>query len=581
MGKEVDALAVLDSDATKAMRASEMRYRRLFETARDGILLLNAATAQIEDVNPFLIELLGYTHEEFMGKKLWEVGAFSDEAENEQKFSELQQKGYVRYDDLPLRAKDGRKISVEFVSNTYDCAGITVIQCNIRDITARLKAEARINELAFFDPLTHLPNRTLLMDRLKQAMVVGVRNATFGAILFLDLDYFKVLNDTQGHDVGDMLLLQVAQRLTSCVRERDTVARIGGDEFVVILESLHTSAQDAATQTKDICEVILSALNRPYDLNGLEHRSTVSIGATLFCEPNVSMDDLLKQADLAMYKSKAMGRNGLHFFDPEMQTAVLRRAAMETELRNAIQYQQFVIHFQAQVAGKGRVTGAEVLVRWEHPTRGVVLPAEFISLAEETGLILPLGQWVLDAACVQLSRWATTEDTAHLTLAVNVSAQQFRRPDFVHTVLEAIKRAGANPFRLKLELTESLLVDNVAEVIEKMLALKARGVGLLLDDFGTGYSSLSYLKHMPLDQLKIDRSFVREILSNPNDASIAKTIITLGHNLGLSVIAEGVEVEAQRDFLASFGCHAYQGYYFSKPLELEGFELFESFERQK
>lgn len=568
------ASADLDSDSLKALRRSELRYRRLFETARDGILLLNAKTAQIEDVNPYLIEMLGYSFAEFMGKKIWEVGAFADVQENKQKFFELQLNGYVRYDDLPLRTKAGVKVSVEFISNMYDCEGIAVIQCNIRDITARRQAEERITELAFFDPLTRLPNRTLLMDRLKQAMVVGARNATCGAVLFLDLDHFKMLNDTLGHDKGDMLLQQVAQRLTACVREGDTVARLGGDEFVVILESLHPNPADAATQTRDIGEKIIAALNQPYHFGDGEQFSTASVGATLFCGQAGTIDDLLKQADLAMYKSKETGRNGLHFFDPLMQTSVLQRAAMERELRNAIAKQEFVLYYQAQVVGDVRVTGAEVLLRWQHPQRGLIDPVEFIGLAEETGLIVPLGQWVIESVCQQLALWAKAADTALLTLAVNVSAPQFRRPDFVDSVLNALKNSGANPQRLKLELTETLLVDNITEVIEKMFVLKAKGVGFSLDDFGTGYSSLAYLKRMPLDQLKIDRSFVRDILSDNNDASIARTIITLCQNLGLSVIAEGVEFVAQRDFLASCGCHAYQGYYFSKPLLLMGFERY-------
>lgn len=576
MSDDANPATAIDSAAVNALRVSEMRYRRLFEAARDGILLLNATTAQIEDVNPFLIEMLGYSYAEFMGKKLWEVGAFADVEESQEKFSELQLTGYVRYDDLPLRTKSGQKVSVEFVSNMYDCDGVSVIQCNIRDITARRQAEARITELAFFDPLTHLPNRTLLMDRLRQAMVVGARTSASGAVLFLDLDHFKSLNDTMGHDKGDLLLQQVAGRLSACVREGDTVARIGGDEFVVILENLHPNAHEASRQTREIGEKIILTLNQPYRLDNIEHYSTASLGATLFTGLTGSMEDMLKQADLAMYKCKETGRNGLQFFDPVMQTSVLQRAALEKELRNAIQKQQFVLLYEAQVVGEGRVTGAEVLVRWMHPERGLVEPLEFIGLAEETGLILALGQWVMDAACKQLAEWGKMPHTAHLTLAVNVSVHQFRRPNFVELVLATIKQSGANPQRLRLEVTESLLITNVAEVIEKMFILKAAGVGFSLDDFGTGYSSLNYLKRMPLDQLKIDRSFVRDILNDHNDASIARAIITLGQSLGLAVIAEGVEIAAQRDFLASCGCHVYQGYYFSKPLALESFERFAS-----
>ena len=563
--------AARSKTAPEALRVSEMRYRRLFETARDGILLLNATTAEIEDANPFLVELLGHSHTELIGKKIWEVGAFADIAQSQEKFSELQTKGFVRYDDLPLRKKSGKEVAVEFVSNTYDCAGVTVIQCNIRDISARKRADEKINELAFFDPLTRLPNRTLLLDRLQQAMIVGSRSASYGAVLFLDLDHFKTLNDTLGHDMGDLMLQQVAQRLTDCVREGDTVARLGGDEFVVVLESLHTHPREASNQAQDVGEKILASLSQTYRLGEADYRSSASVGATLFCGASVAMEDLLKQADLAMYKAKEVGRNGLQFFDPAMQTAIIARAALEKELRLAIAEGQFVLHYQAQVVGDGRAMGAEVLVRWQHPVHGLMAPADFIPLAEETGLILPLGLWVLQAACVQLALWAKARKTEHLTLAVNVSAYQFRRPDFVEQVLSALESSGANARRLKLELTESLLIDNMPSVIEKMFILKAKGVCFSLDDFGTGYSSLSYLKRMPLDELKIDRTFVRDILSDHHDASIAKTIIALAQSLGLNVIAEGVEIEAQRDFLTAAGCHTYQGFFFSKPVPLPSF----------
>lgn len=556
----------------EALAVSEMRYRRLFEASRDGIVLLNATTAQIEDANPFLTELLGYSHSELMGKKLWEVGAFNDVVESQEKFSELQTRGFVRYDDLPLRTKNGDKVPVEFVSNTYDCAGITVIQCNIRDISARKRADEKINELAFYDPLTHLPNRTLLLDRLQQAMVVGSRNQSYGAVLFLDLDHFKKLNDTLGHDMGDMLLQQVAHRLSACVREGDTVARLGGDEFVVVLENLHNQQREASNQAQDIGNKILATLNLPYALGKVEYHSTASIGASLFSGATVAIENLLKQADLAMYKSKEVGRNGLQFFDPAMQTAILARAELEKELRQAITEGHFVLHYQPQVVDDGRVMGAEALVRWQNPERGMVLPDDFIPLAEETGLILPLGQWVLQTACAQLERWADDPNTQHLTVAINISAHQFRRPDFVEQVLACLESTGASAARLKLELTESLLANNVSAVIEKMFLLKAKGVSFSLGDFGTGYSSLSYLKRMPLDELKIDRSFVRDILSDHHDASIAKTIIALAQSLGLNVFAEGVEIEAQRDFLTAADCHAYQGFFFSKPLPVAEFE---------
>lgn len=436
------------------------------------------------------------------------------------------------------------------------------------------RTEDKINELAYFDPLTRLPNRTLLMDRLNQAMTSGQRDKVWGAVLFIDLDHFKVLNDTLGHDKGDLLLQQVAQRVALCVRKSDTVARLGGDEFVVVLGDLKASVEEAATQTEAVAEKILAALSQTNQLGQLEHRSSASIGATLFVGHETSIDDLLRQADLAMYQAKETGRNRICFFDPDMQTVVMERAVLEKELRTAIQDKQFILHYQPQVVGDGRVTGAEALVRWQHPERGMVSPAEFISLAEETGLILPLGNWVLETACAQLALWASQPEWSHLTVAVNVSAHQFREPDFVGTVLAALSQTGANPNRLKLELTESLLVDNVQGVIEKMYALKAKGVGFSLDDFGTGYSSLSYLKRLPLDQLKIDQSFVRDVLIDPNDAAIARTVVTLAQSLGLGVIAEGVETAEQRDFLASAGCHAYQGYFFSRPLPIDRFEQF-------
>lgn len=442
------------------------------------------------------------------------------------------------------------------------------------DITARKRAEEKINELAFFDQLTGLANRTLLLDRLKQAMTASSRSGRYSALLFVDLDNFKTLNDTLSHEVGDLLLKQVARRLTLCVREGDTVARLGGDDFVVILSSLSANEAEAASRTETVSQKILAALNEIYQLGDVLHHSTASIGATLFKGTLTPVDDLMKQADLSMYKSKQAGRNTVVFFDPAMEIAVKERAALEEHLRHALDAKQFDLHFQAQVIDDGRLIGAEALLRWQHSVRGMVSPAQFIPLAEETGLILPIGDWVLETACTQLFKWATQPEMSHLTLAVNVSAHQFRQPDFVDRVLAILKDTGANPRRLKLELTESMLVENVQEIIEKMFALKARGVSFSLDDFGTGYSSLSYLKRLPLDQLKIDQSFVRDVLNDPNDAAIAKTIVALAQSLGLNVIAEGVETEAQRDFLDSVGCHAYQGYFFSRPLPVDDFEAF-------
>jgi diguanylate cyclase (GGDEF)-like protein/PAS domain S-box-containing protein len=446
----------------------------------------------------------------------------------------------------------------------------------LTDITARKAAEEKIELLAFYDPLTCLPNRRLLIDRLQQALVSSSRSGLSGALLFIDLDNFKTLNDTLGHDIGDQLLKKVAERLTASVREGDTVSRLGGDEFVVMLEDLSANAEEAATLAESVGEKILAALGHTYHLAGREHSSTPSIGVTLFAGQRESVDELLKRADLAMYQAKAAGRNTLRFFDPDMQAAVTARAVMEADLRQGLQNNEYFLHYQPQVDVHGRMTGAEALLRWQHPRRGLVPPAEFIPLAEETGLILPIGHWVLSTACTQLLAWASRPEMAHLTLAVNVSARQFRHPDFVEQVLAVLDYTGANPQKLKLELTESLLLDDVEDIIAKMTALKAHGVGFSLDDFGTGYSSLSYLKRLPLDQLKIDQSFVRDVLTDPDDAAIARTIVALAQSLRLDVIAEGVETEEQRDFLERNGCHAYQGYLFSRPLPLEAFERFQN-----
>lgn len=439
------------------------------------------------------------------------------------------------------------------------------------DISARKRSEERINQLAFFDQLTGLPNRTLLLDRLRQTLATHARSGQYGALLFIDLDKFKTLNDSFGHDRGDLLLQQVAERLATCVRAGDTIARLGGDEFVVMLTQLNSNTSLAGEQVEMIGEKILHSLNQPYQLINVVHHCSASIGATLFNAPRDEVEALLKQADLAMYKAKAAGRNALRFFDPEMESEVLRRTHLERDLRNALELRQLQLHYQAQITG-GILSGTEALVRWLHPERGLIPPDEFISLAEETGLIETLGRWVLETACLQLVRWAKVPELKHLSIAVNVSARQFRKADFVAEVSEILSRTGVNPRHIKLELTESLLVEDVDNVIEKMHALKNIGVGFALDDFGTGYSSLYYLKHLPFDQMKIDRSFVRDILDDTNDATIARTIVTLAQSLGLGVIAEGVESQEQLDFLAELHCYAYQGYFFSHPLPIDEFE---------
>ncbi|AMP08041.1 diguanylate cyclase domain protein [Collimonas arenae] len=563
-------------DITERKQAeAELRIAAVAFDSREGMMITDVNSVILR-VNSAFTESTGYTAEEVVGRtprmlrsgrhdaafyrQMWQAihhnGGWQGEIWDRRKNGEV----YPKW--LTISAVMGEDGVVTHYIGTH------------HDITERKISEEKIRELAFFDTLTHLPNRTLLLDRLTQAITLSARNETCGALLFIDLDHFKTLNDTQGHDKGDMLLRLAAQRLASGVREVDTVARVGGDEFVVVLGSLSANLQDAAQQTESVGEKILVALSGVYHLGEIEYRCTASIGATLFRGHQADIDELLKQADMAMYKAKETGRNAMRFFDPAMQTVVVERAILEAGLRKAIEGSQFLLHYQPQVVENDRITGVEALVRWQHPQRGIVLPADFIPMAEETGLILPLGNWVLETACAQLAQWAIRPELAHLTIAVNISAQQFRKPDFVEKVLAVIHRTGANPNRLKLELTESLLVDNVQDIIQKMAELKIKGIFFSLDDFGTGYSSLSYLKRLPLDQLKIDHTFVRDILYDSNDAAIAGTILALAKSLGLEVIAEGVETAAQRDFLASVGCHAYQGYYFCQPLPIEGFEKF-------
>ena len=860
----------------RALRTSESSYRRLFETAQDGIILLNVDTAQIEDINPYLVNMLGYTHAEFLGKKLWEVGPFTDRFESKEMFAELQTNGYVRYEDLPLKTKSGERVQVEFVSNTYDCDGIRVIQCNIRDITKRKAAEveiqrrthlysalsecnkaivhctseeelflkiccaavrfgrmkmawiglidaetlvvrpscsigsgveelenieisadadspfghgpigtalrenrtiwsqdfmndpltapwqehaarggwaasaslplhrngviigafslyageinafdeaacdllvemandisfalgnfaneaarrqaeqdlriaaiafetqegiiitdarnvilrinksftrqtgygaeeavgktpallksgrqdtefyrqmwetlaqdhywhgeiwnrrkngeiyldwltitvvtdvegkvtnyvssfsdlsqfkkdeAAIHALAFYDPLTGLPNRRLLVERLQHTFAASARDHNHAALLFIDLDNFKILNDTKGHNIGDLLLIEVASRLRACVREGDTVARLGGDEFIVILQELDEESLRAAAQAEIICDKILAAISQPcYLLEDCEYQSSASIGISLFCNQDVTVDELLKRADTAMYQAKNAGRNSLRFYDPAMQVVLEARTALESDLRRALSENQFGLHYQMQVSHTGHVFGAEVLVRWLHPQRGLVSPLQFISLAEETGLILPIGQWVLETACAQLKIWEADPLTCDLQLSINVSVLQFHQPDFVEQVRQMLRRHALNPNRIKLELTETLVLDNIDDTIAKMHALRQSGVRFSMDDFGTGYSSLSYLTQLPLNQLKIDQSFVRNIGIKHSDSIIVQTIIGMANNLEMEVIAEGVETEEQRVFLEQHGCIFYQGYLFGRPMPVEEFE---------
>ena len=542
----------------------------------NAILIADVDT-RIEYVNDSFIKLFGYSRAESMGQTM---DFFNSDRHGHAFHTAMHQ------DILAVGKWEGEiwalHKSGQTNPNWVSISAVSDLEADVPnhfvatyiDITERKNVEEKINALAYFDQLTGLPNRTLLLDRMRLTMASSSRNASYGALLFLDLDNFKSLNDTLGHQMGDLLLKQVAQRLKRCVREIDFVARLGGDEFVVILSELGSLEIDAAHGAETACSKILLTLSHPYQFEDLEYKITASVGVTMFCGNATGMDDLMKQADLAMYRSKAAGRNAAQFFDPVMELTVRERAALEVDLRRAVEVNEFVLYYQAQHKGENQLLGVEALIRWQHPQRGLVPPDQFIALCEDIGLINKLGNWVLYTACSQLARWAERPEMCHLTIAVNVSARQFHHVSFVDEVLGFIKQTGADPRKLKLELTESILVTDIDNVIAKMSTLKSRGICFSLDDFGTGFSSLSYLRRLPLDQLKIDKSFVRDVLTDHNDAIIAKAIVNLADSLGLNVIAEGVETVGQRDFLARVGCHYYQGYLFGRPLPLDSFESY-------
>lgn len=450
---------------------------------------------------------------------------------------------------------------------------ISKVMLALRKMQAKLGVDEKaIHQLAFYDPLTNLPNRRLLRDRLQRALSISTRNHLYGAILMIDLDNFKTINDTLGHDVGDRFLEEIAIRIQSCIRQADTVARMGGDEFIVMLTDLSQNEAKAAVYAESIGEKILNAINLPCMLADQLQHGSASMGLCLFLGQNITLEDLLKRADIAMYQAKNSGRNALRFYDPLMQTSLESRIALESELREALPNNQLKLYYQIQVDKKHGVLGAEVLLRWQHPKHGLVPPDQFISIAEESGLIVPIGIWVLGSACEQLSIWATNRATEHFALSVNVSARQFRHPDFAQMVCTIVQETGIDPKKLKLELTESLVLHDITDTIAKMKVLNQHGIHFSMDDFGTGYSSLAHLTNLPIQQLKIDRSFVCNITQNPSDAIIVQTIIGMAKNLGISVIAEGVESEQQRACLERFGCLTYQGYLYGRPMPLNEFE---------
>ncbi|MBV6273924.1 EAL domain-containing protein [Alcaligenaceae bacterium CGII-47] len=542
-----------------------------------GAVMVTDAQAHILRINRAFTDLTGYASADVVGKtpRILRSGHHDDA------FYAAMQDTIARTDQWQGEIWDRRKGGGVFpkwmtISAVKDDHGaITHFVATYIDISERKRAEDRIEQLAFYDVLTGLPNRALMQERLKLAIATNADTDHYGALLLADLDRFRTINDALGHTQGDALLQQAGLRLVDCVQGGDMVARIGGDEFAVILADLSGSQEQAAYKAQTTARQMLAVLGRDYQLASSAHLCSASIGVVLFQGKQANAESLLKQAELAMYQAKSDGRNRQHFFDVALERAIIERIQLERELREAIGAGQLVLHYQPQVtvvAGICRIVGAEALVRWAHPLDGLLGPGQFIALAEETGLILPLGAWVLDTACQQLAAWASEPETAGLSLSVNVSAAQFLQDNFVTQVLTSLAHARADPCRLKLELTENLLLNNADAVIATMNELRAYGLRFSLDDFGTGYSSLSYLKRLPLDQLKIDQSFVRDLEVDTNDAAIVRSIIALAHSLDLAVIAEGVETAAQKDFLMHLGCHDFQGYYFSWPLPLADFD---------
>ena len=526
----------------------------------------------ILQVNHAFTELTGYSAKEAVGQtpRLLHSG-HQDEAFYQAMWAALKQQGRWQ-GEIWNKHKDG-VIFPEWlsISSVVDAAGaVTHYIGSFVDITASKADQAKLLQLAYFDPLTQLPNRRLLLDRMTQALAACKRNGLYGAILYVDLDHFKVINDTRGHESGDVVLVEAARRMRAAVRAGDSVARLGGDEFVVLLDGLEAQALESAAQARYVAEKILASLAQPYQLGTFNFHCTASIGMELFVDA-VSASDLLQHADLAMYKSKAGGRNKLCFFDPAMQVQVTALAALENDLRRALDLHQFRLFYQPQVDLQGQVVSAEALLRWQHPERGLVSPGEFMALAEETDLIVPIGLWVLQTACAQLKAWESMPVTRHLRLAVNVSARQYRQDNFLVTVQQALSTSAIDPTKLILEVTESMMLD-VPDAIGKMNALKTLGVSFSMDDFGTGYSSLASLMKLPLSELKIDQSFVGQLGVDASAAVIVRATIAMGQALGLEVIAEGVETQVQRDMLMQKGCSRFQGYLFSRPVPIAEFE---------
>ena len=557
--------------AEKALRASESRYRTVFQTSLDPISIVRVRDSSFVDVSDAFLEVTGWSRDEVVGHTSADIGLWTDRSKRAEVNAALDGGQRVVIMETEFRKKDGELFWGLLTATRFEMEGDICTLSVIRDLTAARRAEAEIHNLSFFDPVTGLANRRLLDEQIGESFEASIQSNHHMALLCLDLDNFQTANNVFGHATGDLILRQIAERITECVRGTDVVARPGGDEYLVLLDRLPVNREEAAEEVRGIVEKIMARVELPLRIGEHELICTCSIGIALSSFQLRGVSELLQWADIAMHQAKDAGRNTFRFFSPDLQEAISARASLEEDLRLAIKEEQFALYYQPQME-RGVMIGVEALVRWNHPRLGLLAPDKFIRLAESTSLILPLGNWVLRRACRQIVEWTEGFPTSNFSVAVNISALQLRQDDFVQTVEEIVGSTGANPKRLKLELTESMLAENIEDAITKMLALQAKGVSFSLDDFGTGYSSLAYLKRLPLAQLKIDRSFVKDILTDSGSAAIAQTIISLSHALGVPVIAEGVETEGQRGMLAGLGCHAYQGYLFGRPIQSEEVE---------
>ena len=542
--------------------------------SQNGIIITDNKSVILK-TNKAFTRITGYEEKEMLGEcpVLLQSGE-QDSAFYDQLWADLNTHGSWQGEIWDKR-KNG-EIYPEMLSITaikHDGLTVSHYIGSFVDITLRKQLEASVHELAYYDALTKLPNRRLVQDRLVQAIGASERSGIYGALLFIDVDHFKLLNDTRGHDVGDLLLIKIAKRLQSNIRCDDTVGRQGGDEFMILLNGLSAKSAEAASMALQFGQKIYEAFEKPFDLDGFEYPCKISTGICLY-QQDCSVKELFKHADIALYQAKDAGRNTLRFFDPTMQEAINLRSLLDSDLHSAIALQEFCLYYQPQFDKAGACVGVEALIRWKHPTRGLVTPFDFIPLAEDTGLILPIGLWVLESACAKLKAWESIPNRQTFQITINVSPRQFRQPNYVSEVEEVLKRSGINPALLKFELTEGLLLEDIVGCIEKMHELKKLGVSFSMDDFGTGHSSLSYLTQLPLSQLKIDKSFINTIPGGKNNEMVVRTIIAMGEGMEINVIAEGVEMDVQKEFLLTNGCHFFQGYLFSPPLPEDELEVF-------